>query len=270
MCHAALGRVAFCLTKNKTVLLYNQFFERRRLQMKIRGVAFDLEGTIVNLEAAHHGAHLKVMKMVGLLDLPLEEAVLEEAVKVCPHFIGGPHEVLMREIYEAGNKSLSPHKISELDIEYFKEIRASIPIVPRDGFLQVLQELREMGIKTSVGSVTERADALFILERAGLLELFPREMIVLKEDVRELKPAPDVFLETARRMGIQPTEQVVFEDSPNGVLAARRAGSIAIGMPVYNQPYVIIRLLESGAARVFMDWREMALRPLLSNLEASA
>lgn len=152
--------------------------------------------------------------MVGL-DLPLEKAI-----ELCPHFIGGPHDPLMQEIYEMGDKSLSFEEISQLDTQFYCEIRGTMPIKPRQGFLDVLGELRGIGIETSIGSLTDTDNAVLIFERSGLTNEFQDEKIVLKEHVANLKPAPDVFLETARRMGISPDEQLVFEDSHNGILAA--------------------------------------------------
>ena len=81
-----------------------------------------------------------------------------------------------------------------------------------------------------------------------------------------MKPAPDVFLETARRMGIDPKNQLVFEDSPNGVRAAIAAGSRAIGMPVVIRGSAVAALVDAGAARIFFDWREINASALITNL----
>lgn len=230
----------------------------------IDGATFDLEGTVVNLEPAHHEAHLKVLSMAGM------KISLKQAIALCPHFIGGPHDVLIQEMYDASNKSISVAEMSQLDGKFYKETREQNPIQPRKGFLQALEAMRKLGLATAIGSLTDTVNAMYILERSGLLKWFPRNTIVLKEDVKELKPAPDVFLETARRMRIRPDSQLVFEDSPNGVLAAVRAGSRAIGMPVYNGPEAILPLIQNGAARIFMDWREINVAALIGNLERGA
>lgn len=60
------------------------------------------------------------------------------------------------------------------------------------------------------------------LVATGLRELF--DHVVTVDDVKEGKPAPDMFLEAARRMGVAPADCLVYEDSDQGVEAARRAG----------------------------------------------
>jgi beta-phosphoglucomutase-like phosphatase (HAD superfamily) len=132
------------------------------------------------------------------------------------------------------------------------------------GFTSFLEQVHQLGLPAAIGSLTHRYDALRLAERAGLVGSV--QVIVTLEDVENLKPAPDVFLETARRLCIKPTEQIVFEDSPNGVKAARTAGSIPIGMPVYKRPETISRLIHEGARRIFYDWRDINLVGLLESL----
>lgn len=229
--------------------------------MVIAGVAFDLEGTVVNLEDVHHQAHLRVMREVGI------DLSLERAIEVIPHFIGGPTTTVIEEIWATGNKTLSVSEIDARDRTYFRECRATMTIVPRPGFLEAHRAFVARGLPTAIGSLTPREDAHFILERSGLQAFFPPQRIVLAEDVLRLKPAPDVFVATAERMGINPVQQLVFEDSPNGVRAARTAGSFAVGMPVYSLPAATLPLTEAGAHCIFMDWLEVRVDALLKELE---
>lgn len=228
---------------------------------KIDGIAFDLEGTVVDIEEAHHSAHLQVMRDVGI------DVFLERAIDLITHFIGGPYAKIVEEIWQAGNKSLTQEEIDKRDRAYFLEFRERMEILPRKGFLDVLDWLQETGKPVSIGSLTNKEDALLLLKRSGLLSRIPMECIVLAEDVKQVKPAPDVFLETARRMKIDAQAQLVFEDSPRGVTAALAAGSRAVGMPVYNKPETIIPLVQAGAVRVFIDWREINCQALIANLQ---
>lgn len=68
------------------------------------------------------------------------------------------------------------------------------------------------------------------LEATDLIRLFAT--IVTIEDVARPKPAPDLFLEAAHRLGVEPSRCVVFEDSPQGLAAAERAGMRAIDVTV--------------------------------------
>lgn len=223
----------------------------------IKGVAFDLEGTVVDVEAAHHQAHLHVARDIGLT------IALEEALTI-PYFIGGPDEKVMEELYRRGDKSLSVKDMLVKDKHYYQEHLAKMQIKPRKGFLQVIDFLKKNRYKIAIGSLTAEKEARFLLEQSGLTKIFDPSVIVLREHVKELKPAPDVFLETARRMHIRPEEQLVFEDSPRGVMAALKAGSKAVGMPVYNNPKVMAALQEAGAKYIFETWYEVDIQNLIS------
>lgn len=218
---------------------------------KIQGVAFDLEGTVIDVEEAHHKGHLAAAAEAGV------DLTLETALEKLPHFIGGPDDVIIEEIWQLSDQKKSVSFIAERDRFYYQKLLAELPIVPRPGFLELLEKIRKQGIKTSIGSLTAEADALLLLERSGLTKQFSREITILREDVAALKPAPDVFLATARCMQIDPRSQLVFEDSPRGVKAALAAGSAAVGMPVYDRPEVIAELEKAGATKVFLSWKDV-------------
>lgn len=222
----------------------------------INGVAFDLEGTIINLEPQHHKGHLKAAAEIGV------NLSLEEALEKLPHFIGGPDEAVALDIWNISDKKHSPEYILKLSLKHFQEALQSTKIKPRLGFLKFYEQLQKLGFETTIGSATTRSQTSVYLAKSGLARLFPPERIVLGEDVPRTKPAPDVYLETAKRMGIDPRKQLVFEDSPRGVKAARSAGSLVIGMPVYDMAAVKNLLINAGAIAVYSGWGEVNFRSL--------
>jgi HAD superfamily hydrolase (TIGR01509 family) len=227
----------------------------------IRGVAFDLEGTVLDLEWAHWGGHLKAAQEVGV------QLTQSEAIVRIPHFVGGPDEEIAREISALSQGRATPDQVLARDKAYFRDFLATTPrFEPRPGFLQVLASLKEMGVPVTLGSLTERVLAMELLAKSGLLNEFDRATIVLKEDVEHLKPSPDVYLRTASVLGIQPSEQLVFEDSVNGVKAASTAGSIPVAVPTVTDPAFVTELLQGGARRVFFQWGELDIRGLLASL----
>jgi HAD superfamily hydrolase (TIGR01509 family) len=78
----------------------------------------------------------------------------------------------------------------------------------------------------AVASGGERQVVLRTLELIGLGQTFP--VVVTAEDVERGKPEPDMFLLAAERMGVPPSECVVFEDAVLGLEAARRAGMASV------------------------------------------
>ncbi len=86
-------------------------------------------------------------------------------------------------------------------------------------------------VPMAVASNGRRANVEASLGATGLLPLF--DVLVAAEDVAAGKPAPDVFLESARRLGVEPAGCVVLEDSDEGLAAAHAAGmrSIDVRLP---------------------------------------
>lgn len=216
------------------------------------GIAFDLEGTVIDVEFAHHESHILAAKEVGVelnLDLALEKII---------HFIGGPDEEVCKEIYELSDKKYPIPFILGVKKFYYEELLKNISeIKPRKGFMEFLDYLKKGGKKISIGSLTPSNQAKTLLLKSGLYNYFEKNNLVLREDVMNVKPAPDVFLLTAKRMEVSPVHQLVFEDSPRGVSAAIKAGSKVIGMPVYDRPEVIENLYKAGAFKVYLDWEDV-------------
>ncbi|MEH1123083.1 HAD family hydrolase [Micromonospora sp. CPCC 206061] len=231
---------------------------------RIRAVAFDLDGTLVDLERFHHESLLRAATEVGV------ELTWERARQCIPHFIGGPDAVVA-----AGVAALSPAEVAPAEIlaakqRYFTSaIGAVDQIVPRTGVGEILNWLASRGVPVAVGTVTEREIALGILGRAGLLPLFGESRVVTLRDVSRLKPAPDVYLETARRLDVPPANQLVFEDSLTGMAAARSAGSPFVAMPTVRAPDYLASVGAAGALAVFPGWCHSGLLPLLAHLLAT-
>lgn len=238
----------------------------------ISGVAFDLEGTIIDLEPQHFAAHVKTAESLGItLDLDNPDTF----TNFVPHFVGGPDAAviddivnlaiglgLLRELDENSRREKS-RELSDYDKSTFTILRDSLDeIPPREGFLTFFEQLKSQNIPVAIGSLTSREDALILLEKSGLDKLVSHNRIILKEDVSSVKPDPEVYVRTAERMGILPTNQLVFEDSHNGIIAAREAGSLTIGMPTMGRIEIIDRLRQEGAAFVFNSWNEVNLRTL--------
>lgn len=232
--------------------------------MFIKGIAFDLEGTIVDVEPAHHGGHIAAAAEFGLI------ITLEDAYSKLGHFIGGPDEKVCEDIWNLldaeTRKRITINNILERDKFHYERLLAEMPIEPRPGFLNFYRAAQEIGLKLTIGSAVPEKYAITLLSRSGLADLFGSSRIVLLEHVTHPKPAPDVFLKTAEIMGINPKEQLVFEDSPRGVKAALAAGSKAIGMPVVIRGSTIAALVDADAIRIFFDWREINLPALLKNI----
>jgi beta-phosphoglucomutase len=221
----------------------------------VRGMAFDLEGTIVDLEAAHHAAHLRAAADVGL------NMSWDEALERLPHCVGGPDEEVAAEMASLVDGEVSPQQILSAKRMHFEELlRDNGRIAPREGFTDFTGWVKNLGIKMAIGTATSRILALRLIKEAGLLSDFNEAIIVAREDVSAPKPSPDTYCETARRIGIPPSSQLVFEDSPIGLISARSAGCRLVALPTVQRPSFVERLRREGAEAVFMRWSDPALR----------
>ncbi len=109
------------------------------------------------------------------------------------------------------------------------EMEALRTAQPMPGVVALLRQAHEAGLPLAIASSSLHAWVDGHLKRLNLMPFF--RTIVCRDDVTQAKPAPDLFLLAASRLGVRPGEVVVLEDSPNGVLAARRAGMRVVAVP---------------------------------------
>jgi beta-phosphoglucomutase-like phosphatase (HAD superfamily) len=242
-----------------------KFKSERRKTLRIKGIALDMEGTVVNVEPAHHGGWIGAAAEIGvILKGP------KEAIEKVPNFSGGPDKEIIEQIYALLPGSPKPSEeeiVSFLKKKWahYDRLVETTDLSPRPGFFEVYGKLRCAGLPITIGTAVELEKGLALLKRSGLDKFFLLHDIVLLTDVKNPKPAPDCFLETAARMGICPEEQLVFEDSPRGVKSGVAAGSPVIGMPVYYTETTTKRLTEAGACQLFPEWRHIEVGKLLAS-----
>jgi HAD superfamily hydrolase (TIGR01509 family) len=125
-----------------------------------------------------------------------------------------------------------PEEISREVVERLAKLYGEhLPVVP--GAREAVERLAArwpLGLATS--SNRELID--LALELLGVQHLF--KATVSSEEVLRGKPAPDVYLEAARRLGVEPTRAAAIEDSENGILAAKAAGMRVIAIPNRHFP----------------------------------
>ena len=100
---------------------------------------------------------------------------------------------------------------------------------PMRGIRTLVDALADAGVPTAIASSSPARWVVAAVERAGLLGRF--RTIVTADDVTRRKPAPDVYLEAARRLGVEPAQSIAIEDSGPGIASARAAGMKAIAIP---------------------------------------
>ncbi|MEL6385232.1 MAG: HAD family phosphatase [Cyanobacteria bacterium J06626_18] len=117
---------------------------------------------------------------------------------------------------------------------HWQELVRSKGIALKPGLLALLDWLEERRVPKAVGTSSDSAEADLCLSTAGIRDRFTA--IVTVDQVSAGKPAPDIFLEAAHRLGVQPPNCLVLEDSNAGVQAAQSAGIPVIMIPDLQSP----------------------------------
>lgn len=187
--------------------------------MPLKALIFDFDGVILDSETPEYHTWLQICARYGV-DIPLEtwEKGLGsslDAFDPIMHLektLGKPvdYDALLREQKNLLNESLKHQP-------------------PLPGVKDYLNSAKAAGVKIAVASSSPLAWVAGNLRRLLLWEFF--DVVCTQEDVRSVKPDPDLFLLALERLAVLPEQAVVIEDSPNGILAARRAGIFVIAVP---------------------------------------
>jgi len=186
--------------------------------MGLRALLFDFDGLILDTETAELVSWQEMWAEHGLR-FPLERHLAGIGTVGGFGAMGALEELATPFDREAVAERRLARKLALIESEQL-----------RPGVSAYLQEARVRGLGTAVVSSASRAWVEGHLARLGCTEEF--DLIVTGNHDRERgKPRPTLYLEALRGLGISPGEAVAFEDSPNGLLAAARAGIFCVAVP---------------------------------------
>ena len=178
---------------------------------------FDCDGTLADTMPAHYLAWQVVLAGTGL--------VLEETRFYA--LAGVPTPRIAELIVAERAPGVAPRDAGQLASDKEREYRERVTeVAPIEKVVAIARAGRARGLPMAVASGSHRALVESTLAAVGLSDWF--QAIVAAEDVVHPKPAPDVFLEAARRLGVSPADCTVYEDADLGLEAARRAGMRAV------------------------------------------
>ena len=181
---------------------------------------FDLDGVIVDTARYHYLAWQKIANQIGIEFTPEHNEELKGVSRVRSLDI----------ILELGKKNATQadkdkwlKQKNEDYLNYLIDIDQS-EVLP--GVMPILNYLKSKNQKIALGSASKNARP--ILEKTEIIDYF--DVIVDGNDVTNAKPDPEVFLQAARLLGVNPKDSIVFEDSVAGVQAANVAKMTSVGI----------------------------------------
>ncbi len=179
-------------------------------------VIFDCDGTLVDSEPLARRAWEQILGPLGYAATSADFASL----------IGLPYPQV--HAYFARRAALPAPEAVEADLGVRLRAIMDAELRPFDDAVDAVRELHARGIPLAVASSSARRRLDFALTRSGVAALFA--VTVAGDEIERGKPAPDMFLAAAARLGAEPAACVVVEDSPAGVQAGVAAGMTVVGV----------------------------------------
>ncbi len=208
---------------------------------RFAGAVFDLNGTLVDDIAFHVRAWRELGRKLGY---ELDDGRFQRDVNglknedIFPRLLGRP--VTAEEVARYGGEKEERYRA------LYRPVMAEVR-----GASELLARLRAAGVKLAVASSAppeNRAMVLDGLDFRGALD------VVVEAEGLPGKPAPDVFLAAAAKLGVPPAACVAFEDAPSGVRSAVAAGMLVVGITTNNDE---VTLRAAGAKHVAADFTSL-------------
>ena len=188
--------------------------------MTIRGLLFDFDGLLVDTETpsrlvweelyrehGHELPHDRWATLIGTIGAPFDP-------------FGHLEELVGRRLDEQA--LTTRRRAREYELIDLEELRP--------GVAEYFSEAERLGLRTAVVSSSDNDWIARHLGRLGHLEGLDT-IVAANGDTTRAKPRPDLYLEALDRLRLEPREGIAFEDSPNGVTAAKAAGLICVAVP---------------------------------------
>ena len=190
----------------------------------LEAVIFDMDGVIFDSEALVLKTWKQVAGKYGIPDI-------EETCREC---LGTNHEAT-KNIFKKHYGEDFPYDTYKKEMaELFHQQAAGGNLEKKPGIHELLEYLRSLKIKTGLASSTREEIVKKELSEGGLLSYF--DEIVCGDMVKRSKPAPDIYLETCRRLLVKPEYCYGIEDSYNGIRALKSAGMHPLMVPDLAEP----------------------------------
>ncbi|MBK9924010.1 MAG: HAD family phosphatase [Anaerolineales bacterium] len=220
----------------------------------IKALIFDFDGLVLDTETPEYLAWKNIYQEFGF-DLPISEWGSIIGGYGISSFDPAEHLSLLSKGRLDSVSLRSRHRL---------ESHAAIAresILP--GVVDYIREAKRLGLKLAIASSSPHSWVDVHAQRLGIFDSFDK--VICRDDVGvgRTKPNPDLFLLALEQLQVQKNEAIIFEDSPNGVKAANRAGVFVVAVP---NPVTSLLVIE-GANLILRSLSELTLVELIHQVQ---
>ena len=188
----------------------------------MQAVVFDLDAVLINTEPIHIDTAQRLFRRLGI-DLPLDQHY---------QFVGTSPLRMWRVLKERYSLSQNIEYLVRIEMEeQLRALERAVDLQPTAGIVDLLEAITSRAVDVALASSSTQAIVQLLLNRLGLERYF--KVVVGGDSIKEGKPAPDIYLHTARLLQTSPRHCIAIEDSRNGVASAKAAGIVCVG---YDNP----------------------------------
>lgn len=185
----------------------------------IKGIIFDMDGVMIDSERqSNEGWHWAASQ----LGVKMPEWLIDS-------FKGASMKLSKEQFDKYYKGKIDYMEARELRTQHVLDIRKEEGIPVKPGLLELLDFIRDSGLKCAVATSTRKESAEVTLHNIGAWDYL--NAVVYGDQVEHSKPEPDIFLKAAAEIGVAPDEAIVIEDSINGIKAGFAAGMRVVHVP---------------------------------------
>ena len=182
-------------------------------------VIFDMDGVLIDSEPIHYEIEKQLFNTLGI-------SVPEEVHRL---YLGAAGDFMYLDLKSRFDLSQSVNELLAFDDQFRCQYFKSLALLNlNDGVILLLNRLKSAGMKLAVATSSSPELVKILLDRSDLSPYF--DAIVTTTEAGKSKPAPEVYLLAALKIGVSSDKCMVFEDSPNGISAAKSAGMYCIAV----------------------------------------
>lgn len=190
----------------------------------LKGIIFDMDGLMIDTESLLQVFWCKAANQLGY---PMtKEQVL--GIRSLSSKYAIPH---LKHLF---GEDFDYYSVRKLRIEMMNDYISKNGLIKKTGLDELLEFLKTTDLKIAVATATDFKRTQMYLKSIDVFDYFDK--IICGDMIKNGKPEPDIYIEAAEKLGLEPNECIALEDSPNGILSAYNAGCKPVMVPDLTAP----------------------------------